>query len=71
MPNINSKFLEKITNLELLKQDKNDFIGIIDWKKHKLPKEQLNLQTKAIITNFIDHLTNHLEEEQKIITPKE
>jgi len=66
MPSINSKFLEKITNLELLKLDKNDFIGIIDCKKQSLSKEQLNIQKRAIITNFIDHLTDYLEEEQKI-----
>lgn len=46
--------------------DKNEFIGIIDWEKHNLPEKQLKLQTKAIIINFIDHLTDYLEEEQKI-----
>ena len=51
---------------ELLKLDKNDFIGIIDCKKQSLSKEQLNIQKRAIITNFIDHLTDYLEEEQKI-----
>lgn len=65
MKKINAKFIEKITNLELIEINKAELEAIIDWQDNNIPKDLVKKQAKAVINNFIDYLLEHPKEEQK------
>lgn len=56
MAKLNKKFLDKISDIELLKFYGDEVINIFDYPKSNLPKEELSSRAKIAISNFVNHL---------------
>lgn len=63
MRKINNEFIQNISDTELLRFYGEELISLFDCEKYDLSKEQLKVQVKAVISNFIEQLI-------ECITPK-
>ena len=60
MTELNKKFLENISKVELLKFYGDELLGLFDYSKDDFIEEQLKIQARAIVANFIEQLIDCL-----------
>lgn len=56
MSKINEKFIKNISEVDILKFYGEELVSLFDYEQYGLSKEQLRLQAKAVVTNFIEQL---------------
>ncbi|MDD3419662.1 MAG: hypothetical protein PHE78_03560 [Candidatus Gastranaerophilales bacterium] len=66
MVKINPKFLENVSDIELLKFYSDELLNITEYPQYNLSQEDINKHIKATVSNFTEQLIECIENSRKV-----